>query len=100
MKQIKIGEWLAMLPAAAMVVWVKLREARKEGQEPMSRKRSAANFLNGDMVPQPTIYTVGNLCRGCLEGHVERRRKMKGANEIVRMFGGSTRCMIYPVSGC
>ncbi len=94
MKQTKIGEWPAISPAAAIVAWEKLRDARKEGQEPVANKREPATVRNGVMVPQQSKYTVGNLCSDYLEGHVERNRKTKGANEIARMF----RTMLGPLA--
>jgi integrase len=86
MKQTKIGEWPAMSPAAAIVAWEKLRESRNEGQEPVAKARQPSDPSIGDMVPQTAKYTVGILCRDYLEGHVERSRKTKGANEVARMF--------------
>lgn len=86
MKQTKIGDWPAISLAAATVAWEKLRESRNEGQEPVARKRQSSPASNGDMVPQTSAYTVGNVCRDYLEGHVERSRKTKGAKEIARMF--------------
>ncbi|REG58985.1 uncharacterized protein DUF4102 [Paraburkholderia sp. BL6669N2] len=94
MKQTKIGEWPAMSPAAATAAWEKLREARNEGQEPVAKKRQPSTASIGDMVPQTLKYTMGNLCRDYLEGHVERNRKTKGANEIARMF----RTMLGPLA--
>lgn len=93
MKQTKLGEWPAMSLGAATVAWEKLRAARNEGHEPTSRKRISDQAPEGDMVQQPAVYTVGNVCRDYLQGHVERNRKTKGANEVARLF----RTMLGPL---
>lgn len=75
MKQVKIGEWPAMSPAAATAEWEKLRAARSAG-EIQSRKLLA---------PVGPV-TVRQLCDSYLVGHVERHRKLKGAKEVRRML--------------
>lgn len=75
MKQVKIGEWPAMSPAAATAEWEKLRAARSAGEIP-SRK---------PLAPVGPV-TVRQLCDFYLVGHVERHRKLKGAKEVRRML--------------
>lgn len=89
MRQVKIGQWPAMSPAAAAVEWEKLREQRDAGRDPAAERRAARSQVsaaNGSMVPQGGPYTVRRLCLDYLEGHVERHRKLKGARETRRMF--------------
>ncbi|RKP46660.1 tyrosine-type recombinase/integrase [Pararobbsia silviterrae] len=82
MKQTKIGAWPNMSVAAAITEWEKLRELRDAGIEPGGDKRKTS----ADMVPQTSRYTVEQVCRAYLVGHVEVSRKSKGAAEIARMF--------------
>lgn len=90
MKQTKIGAWPAMSPAAAIVEWEKLRAARDSGRDIAAERRSdraaARAVENGEIVPDTAGYTVRRLCKDYLTGHVERRRKLKGAREVRRMF--------------
>lgn len=90
MKQTKIGAWPAMSPAAAIVEWEKLRAARDSGRDVAAEKRSglaaARAAESGEIVPDAVGYTVRRLCNDYLTGHVELRRKLKGAKEVRRMF--------------
>lgn len=89
MRQVKIGQWPAMSPAAAAVEWENLREQRDAGRDPATERRAARSLIsaaNGSMVPQGGHYTVRQLCEDYLVGHVERHRKLKGAREVRRTF--------------
>jgi integrase len=90
MRQTKIGAWPAMSAAAAIAEWEKLRAARDEGREVAAEKRSnrAPSRATGSapIVPEQGPHTVRQVCDDYLVGHVERHRKLKGANEIRRMF--------------
>jgi len=90
MRQVKIGEWPAMSPAAAIVEWEKLRQARDSGRDIAHERRNsrttARAVSNGEIVPDQIPYTVRRMCDDYLIGHVERHRALKGAKEIRRMF--------------
>ncbi|MCP1172995.1 tyrosine-type recombinase/integrase [Ralstonia chuxiongensis] len=90
MRQVKIGEWPAMSPAAAIVEWEKLRQARDSGRDIANERRNsrttARAVSNGEIVPDQIPYTVRRMCDDYLVGHVERHRALKGAKEIRRMF--------------
>lgn len=98
MKQTKIGAWPAMSPAAAIVEWEKLRAARDSGRDVAAEKRVArarARSVSEGSLPQEGPYLVQHLCKDYLFGHVERRRALKGAKEIRRMFD----TMLGPIAG-
>ncbi|HHX4054171.1 TPA: tyrosine-type recombinase/integrase [Burkholderia contaminans] len=85
MRQIKIGEWPAMSVAAAAVEWERLRDQRNAGNDPALAKRQP-NSSVAVMVQQGDSLTVGEVCGAYLKGHIEIRRKPKGAAEVARMF--------------
>ncbi|WP_175766011.1 tyrosine-type recombinase/integrase [Burkholderia ambifaria] len=85
MRQIKIGEWPAMSVAAAAVEWERLRDQRNAGNDPALAKRQP-NSSVAVMVQQGDSLTVGEVCDAYLKGHIETRRKPKGAAEVARMF--------------
>jgi integrase len=90
MRQRKIGAWPAMSAAAAIAEWEKLRAARDEGREIAAEKRSNRAPLSATrsatIVPEQAPYSVRQICDDYLVGHIERYRKLKGANEVRRMF--------------
>lgn len=85
MRQVKIGAWPAMSVAAAAGEWEKLRAARDAGADPAAEKRQIKQSA-GDMVTQASNYLMRHVCNDYLAGHVDRRRKPKGATEVRRMF--------------
>ncbi len=89
MRQIKIGVWPAMSPAAAMVEWARLRVARDAGHDLAVEKRAARAVSQGkptDSLLHAGEYKVRQLCDDYLLEHIEQRRKRKGADEVGRMF--------------
>ncbi|WP_333995671.1 tyrosine-type recombinase/integrase [Burkholderia orbicola] len=91
MRQVKLGEWPAMAFAAAISAWEKNRVERDSGAElsALRRKKEDPTAL-----PLPATYTVRQLCRDYLEGHVEVNRKTKGAVEVARIF----KAMLGPIA--
>lgn len=81
MKQVKLGEWPGVSHAAAISAWEKMREARAGGTDPALEKKGLK-----PVPTDPAAYTVKQLCRDYLEGHVERARKPKGATMIRQLF--------------
>ncbi|MGF6960194.1 hypothetical protein QFZ97_006124 [Paraburkholderia youngii] len=75
MRQVKLGAWPAMSFAAAIAAWEANRVERDSGAElsAMRRKREKETVR-----PSPGDYTVEQLCRDYLRGHVEVNRKAKG----------------------
>ena len=72
MRQVKIGEWPAVSPAAAGAAWERLRAVRATGVDPAAEKRSqrAARARAG------AVLTVADLCDaylGAYEGTVAPR---------------------------
>ncbi|WP_246327029.1 integrase arm-type DNA-binding domain-containing protein [Burkholderia guangdongensis] len=93
MRQIKIGEWPALSLAAAVVAWEHLKDDRKSGNDPVLARRLSKSTV-GDMVQQAHSPTLRQVCRGYLEGHVERHRKAKNRGNLRplgrRNFWGSS----------
>jgi hypothetical protein len=87
MRQIKLGEWPAMGFPAAIAEWEKRRASRDGGADPAAAKRQSRQTALGTAVSM-SGYTVRDLCRDYLTGHIEPHRKSKGANEVRRMFDG------------
>jgi integrase len=90
MRQIKLGEWPALAFPAAIAEWEKHRSARDEGQDPAITKKQGKQAAG---VPT-AAYTVKELCRDYLTGHIEQHRKSKGAIEVKRIFAG----MLTPIA--
>ncbi|MGU7817064.1 tyrosine-type recombinase/integrase [Burkholderia sp. AW49-1] len=91
MRQVKLGEWPAMSFAAAISAWEQNRIKRDSGTELSARHRKRAETTARR---SPTSYTVRELCRDYLEGHVEVNRKTKGALEVARIF----KAMLGPIA--
>ncbi|WP_322041582.1 tyrosine-type recombinase/integrase [Burkholderia diffusa] len=91
MRQVKLGEWPAMTFAGAISAWEKNRVERDSGTELSARRRKREDATAR---PSPTSYTVRELCRDYLEGHVEVNRKTKGAVEVARIF----KAMLGPIA--
>lgn len=91
MRQVKLGEWPAMAFAGAISAWEENRVERDSDAE-----LSALRRKKGDptALPFPATYTVRQLCRDYLEGHVEVHRKSKGAVEVARIF----KAMLGPIA--
>lgn len=91
MRQVKLGEWPAMSPAAAQVAWEKARADRGAGVD-LSAVNKAAR--TADRVAQLAakdkerngVLTVGRVFEEYLVERVEKNRAKKGAAEIRRMF--------------
>lgn len=91
MRQVQIGLWPAMSFHSAAAEWEKLRQAREAGRDPALERRQARGTLHAAKNEQATLkrdagYTVRRLCDDYLSGHVDRRRKTKGAAEVRRML--------------
>jgi integrase len=92
MRQVKLGAWPAMSFAAAIAAWEANRVQRDSGAE-----LSALRRKRGKETVRPALgdYTVEQLCRDYLQGHVEVNRKTKGAVEVARIF----KAMLGPIAG-
>lgn len=99
MRQVKIGQWPAMSALVAISNWERLRGERESGRDPAAEKRTAkvvarAATAASLKVQKETAYTVQLLCNDYLEGHINRHRKKKGADEVGRIF----RTMLGPMA--
>ncbi|CAB3705403.1 hypothetical protein LMG27174_03910 [Paraburkholderia rhynchosiae] len=91
MRQVKLGEWPAMSFAGAIAAWEKSRVERDSGAELCAlRRMTEAEATHSS----PNNYTVEQLCRDYLRGHVEVDRKTKGAVEVARIF----KAMLGPIA--
>lgn len=88
LRQVKIGEWPAMSPAAAAGKWEELRTARDEGRDPAGEKRQTRSEQaeTAASLSHNPAYTVRRLVDDYLEGHIDKHRKTKGAVETRRTF--------------
>lgn len=77
---------------AAVAEWERLRAARDDGVVPVSKKAEARQ--KAAVAAAPGIYTVRQLCREYLAGHVERSRKPKGVTIVRNIFAN----MIEPIA--
>lgn len=81
LRQLKLGQWPAMSPAAAAAEWQAARDLRELGRDPADeRKRersSAAARLTG-------VYTLERLVDDYAEGYLRVNREAKGAKNIER----------------
>lgn len=88
MRQVKIGGWPEMSPARAEVEWEKLRDARAAGRDPAVERRAAREderaAVEAARVATARRFSVRSLWAMYFEGHVERNRKKKGADETRR----------------
>lgn len=88
MRQVKIGGWPEMSPARAEVEWEKLRDARAAGRDPAVERRAAREderaAVAAARVATASRFSVRSLWAMYFEGHVERNRKKKGAEETKR----------------
>ena len=88
MRQVKIGGWPEMSPARAEVEWEKLRDARAAGRDPAVERRAAREderaAVEAARVATAGRFSVRSLWAMYFEGHVERNRKKKGADETRR----------------
>jgi integrase len=91
MRQVKLGEWPAMSPAAAEVEWEKRRADRDAGVD-LSAESKAARAADraAQLVEKERqrngVLTVGRVFEEYLVERVEKNRAKKGAAEIRRMF--------------
>jgi len=87
MRQVALGGWPAMSPAAAAGAWADLRARRDAGQDPALDRRAARQVAAPDgRKARIGVYTVRELVADYLAGHIEKRRKPKGAAEVRRLF--------------
>lgn len=83
MRQTKLGEWPAMSHGAAVAAWEATRSLRTSGTDVAMSKREKRR---GEAVAKPEGYSVKQLCEDYLTGHVEKRRKPKGAKHARWQF--------------
>jgi integrase len=91
LRQVKIGAWPATSVHAAIVAWEGLRARREAGEDPAEVVRSArAAERDAARAARErraaAKYTVADVAREYLEGHVVHHWKPKGATELGRMF--------------
>lgn len=82
MRQVAIGKWPAMPLPTAIGKWDELRAQRDDGLDPVLERKQA----RVDAAPRRPAYTVRSVADDYLAGHIDRRRKPKGAAEVRRMF--------------
>lgn len=86
MKQVRIGHWPEMPPAAAAARWNELRALRETGADPQeSRKRSAL----GAPASQK-IATIGEVVQIYYTGYLKLRRQPKGAWAVYQRLVNAT----------
>ena len=90
MRQVAIGSWPAISPAAATVAWEALRQRRDAGEDPALIKRQA--IAAPAAVKRADEYTVRHLVDEYLTGHIDQHRAPKGAKEVRRIFPCSRSC--------
>jgi integrase len=100
MRQLQLGLWPAMSFHAAVAEWEKLRQARDAGRDPALERRQARDTERTAKAEQAALrrdggYKVEQLASDYVTGHVRRRRKAKGADEVERMFDK----MLAPIAG-
>jgi len=86
LKQVKVGEWPAMSVATAIADWEKLRAARDAGADPAAERKAARTAGSDEAAKADGSPTVADVLRDYLHGHVNVHRKLKGAQEVARMF--------------
>lgn len=84
MRQIAIGGWPAISPAAAEVAWEGLRQRRDAGEDPAKAKRQTREAEPAAV--RARGFTVRTLVDDYLAGHVDQHRAVKGAKEVRRIF--------------
>ncbi|MFM0088960.1 integrase family protein [Paraburkholderia sediminicola] len=84
--QVKIGTWPEMSVATAVHNWEKLRAARDSGEDPAAERRTARTAVSEGAAKVDGSPTVDDVLRDYVHGHVNVRRKEKGAAEVRRMF--------------
>jgi hypothetical protein len=91
MRQVKIGEWPKVSPAAAEVEWEKLRAHRGAGVDVAVQKQAARAEDRASAIAElerkrAAALTLGRVCNDYLVERVQKNRKRKGADEVKRMF--------------
>ena len=91
MRQVKLGEWPAMSPAAAQVAWEKARADRDAGVDLSAVNKAARTADRAATLAEKDkerngVLTVGRVFEEYLVERVEKNRAKKGAAEIRRMF--------------
>ena len=87
MRQVAMGSWPAMALAAAAGAWAELRAQRDAGRDPALERRSARQVAApARRSMRAGVYTVRTLVDDYLAGHIEHRRKPRGAAEVRRLF--------------
>lgn len=103
LRQVRIGNWPDMSVAAAAGKWEELRAQRAKGVSPaeekaitreMLRKKKAAEQAVLHPVKEKVSYSVRDLVRDYMNGHIRVNRKPAGADllawQFERMLGTST----------
>lgn len=91
MRQVKIGEWPKVSPAAAEVAWEKMRADRGAGVDAAVEKQAARAGDRAAAIAElerrrAATLTVRRVCEDYLVERVEKNRKAKGAAEARRTF--------------
>lgn len=69
MRQIKLGQWPAMPPAAALAAWDGARLQRSGGTDPAIERRAQRAAAAAGPADDPDAYTVRRLCDDYLAGY-------------------------------
>ncbi len=91
MRQVKLGEWPAMSPAAAHVEWEKRRAERDAGVDLSAVNKAAISDKRATVQREKDkarngVLTVARVCDEYLVERVEKNRSAKGSKEVRRMF--------------
>lgn len=79
MKQIKIGSWPEMPPAAAAAKWQDLRARRESGENLIASKKIEAMAIKAKPDDE---YTIGQLIEDYATGHLDKMRQPRGAKAV------------------
>lgn len=77
MKQVAMGQWPAVSVQSAAAQWLVLRGQRGEGADPGQQRRAERKALRGE-TDAPKAYTVRDLVRDYVDGHLATNRKEAG----------------------
>lgn len=83
MKQVALGQWPAVPVQMAAAAWQALRDQRGAGADPGTVRRAERQAVQGGPVVA-SIYTVADLVRDYLDGHIDHSRKAAGATAARR----------------
>lgn len=91
MRQMKLGEWPVLGYPQAVLKWEKARDARAAGVDPQMQKKAARREQRAAArALTERAYSVADLVRDYLSGHIDVNRKPKGRAEVRRLLVAET----------